>query len=76
MGRTRHGRGVRRRLRKVRSLTESFRIRLAERRDLSAVAAIERAAGEAFRGIGMATIADDEPYTDEEIDPYLRDDRA
>ena len=53
-----------------------MRIRLAERRDLPAVAAIERAAGEAFRAIGMATIADDEPFTDEEIEPYLREGRA
>jgi GNAT superfamily N-acetyltransferase len=52
------------------------RIRAAERRDLTVLAEIERAAGEAFRDVGMAIIADEDPFTDEELEPYVRDGRA
>lgn len=40
-------------------------IRLAHERDIGHLAEIERAAGEAFRGIGMPEIADDDPLPDD-----------
>jgi GNAT superfamily N-acetyltransferase len=47
-------------------------IRHADVRDLEHLREIERAAGEAFRGIGMAGVADDEPYSVAELAGYLR----
>lgn len=51
-------------------------IRRASREDLLAFAVIEQAACELFRGIGMAEIADDAPFTIDELVPYQRADRA
>lgn len=42
-------------------------IRAARTTDIPAIQDIERAAGEAFRGIGLATIADDEPPSADEL---------
>ncbi|MEV4535644.1 GNAT family N-acetyltransferase [Asanoa sp. NPDC049518] len=47
-------------------------IRRAQRADVPTLQAIERAAGEAFRDIGMPEIADDEPPTEEDLDAYLQ----
>ncbi|AMM33362.1 GCN5 family acetyltransferase [Sinomonas atrocyanea] len=47
-----------------------MRIRSVRRDELPALQAIERAAGEAFRGRGMAQIADDEPPTVEALHHY------
>ncbi|MFE0174911.1 GNAT family N-acetyltransferase [Streptomyces sp. NPDC059002] len=44
--------------------------------ELPALQDIERAAGEPFRGIGMAAIADDEPPAVEELDRFRRAGRA
>ncbi|MFI7320120.1 GNAT family N-acetyltransferase [Streptomyces venezuelae] len=49
-----------------------MRIRPATATELPALQHIERAAGEPFRSLGMAAIADDEPPTVEELDRYLR----
>jgi hypothetical protein len=38
-------------------------VRAARREDLLAVRELERAAGAAFRDLGMAAVADDEPPT-------------
>jgi GNAT superfamily N-acetyltransferase len=51
-------------------------IREASLTDLPALRDIERAAGEPFRGLGMAAIADDEPFTLAELTGYQRDGRA
>jgi len=51
-------------------------IRTASPTDLSALPAIERAAGEPFRAIGMTAIADDEPPTVDELTAFQRDGRA
>jgi predicted N-acetyltransferase YhbS len=45
-------------------------IRFARDEDLPAFEAIERAAGEAFRAIGMALVADDAPFSIEELRGY------
>ncbi len=42
-------------------------IRAARREDFLALRDLERAAGEPFRGLGMAEVADDEPLTVEEL---------
>ncbi|MFD5102562.1 GNAT family N-acetyltransferase [Streptomyces albidochromogenes] len=52
------------------------RIRLATPADLPTLQAIERAAGEPFRALGMAPIADDEPPALELLDGYRRAGRA
>ncbi|MET9291424.1 GNAT family N-acetyltransferase [Streptomyces sp. NPDC003077] len=52
------------------------RIRPATERELPALQAIERAAGEPFRSLGMDAIADDEPPTLEELVGYQRAGRA
>ncbi|MEW1748060.1 GNAT family N-acetyltransferase [Streptomyces angustmyceticus] len=44
--------------------------------DLPALRTIERAAGEAFRDLGMTAIADDEPPSFAELTAYLRTGRA
>ncbi|WP_327705559.1 GNAT family N-acetyltransferase [Streptomyces decoyicus] len=44
--------------------------------ELPALRAIERAAGEAFRGLGMAAIADDEPPSPAQLTSYQRAGRA
>ncbi|GIF69897.1 GCN5 family N-acetyltransferase [Asanoa ishikariensis] len=49
-----------------------MRIRKAQQNDLATLQDIERAAGEAFRGIGMPEIADDEPPTTSELEGYLQ----
>jgi GNAT superfamily N-acetyltransferase len=51
-------------------------IRLATAADLPRLAAIEVAAGEMFRGLGMARVADDDPFTAEELAGYQRAGRA
>lgn len=49
-----------------------MRIRPVTAAELPALQNIERAAGEPFRSLGMAAIADDEPPTIEELDGYRR----
>ncbi|MFC9787289.1 GNAT family N-acetyltransferase [Rhodococcus sp. NPDC127528] len=51
-------------------------IRLATTADLPRLAAIEVAAGEMFRELGMAAVADDDPFTVEELEGYRRGGRA
>ncbi|KAB8163784.1 GNAT family N-acetyltransferase [Streptomyces sp. 3MP-14] len=49
-----------------------MRVRSAEHRDLPLLREIERAAGEPFRALGMAEIADDEPPGEGELSRRLR----
>jgi GNAT superfamily N-acetyltransferase len=49
-----------------------MRIRAVTETDLPLLQDIERAAGECFRTVGMAAIADDEPLTLKELDDYRR----
>ncbi|MEU5871402.1 GNAT family N-acetyltransferase [Glycomyces sp. NPDC047369] len=49
-----------------------MRIRAVTAADLPLLQDIERAAGECFRTVGMAAIADDEPLTLKELDDYRR----
>jgi len=51
-------------------------IRLAQEADLPVLREIEQAAGQAFRLIGMAAVADDELPTLESLRSYQRDGRA
>jgi GNAT superfamily N-acetyltransferase len=51
-------------------------IRPARADDLPELRAVERAAGQPFRDIGMAAVADDEPPTVEELAAYQADGRA
>ena len=51
-------------------------IRLARPSDLPALAEIERSAGEIFREFGMDAVADDEPFSAEELTPFISDGRA
>ncbi|OXM42340.1 GNAT family N-acetyltransferase [Amycolatopsis alba] len=51
-------------------------IRLAAPEDLPVLQDIERAAGEPFRALGMAAIADDDPPSIEELTAYLDAGRA
>lgn len=51
-------------------------IREARQGDLPGLREIERRAGELFREIGMAAVADDEPPTTSELLPYIEDGRA
>jgi GNAT superfamily N-acetyltransferase len=51
-------------------------IRQASLTDLSVLRDIERAAGEPFRALGMAAIADDEPPSIEALTSYQGDGRA
>ncbi|QSB16544.1 GNAT family N-acetyltransferase [Natronosporangium hydrolyticum] len=53
-----------------------MQIRTARPADLPVLREIERAAGESFRAIGMAAIADDEPLSVEELGRYQRAGRA
>jgi GNAT superfamily N-acetyltransferase len=52
------------------------RIRAAGSDDLAGLIEIERAAGEAFRSLGMDLVADDDPGTVEELVPYAECGRA
>lgn len=51
-------------------------VRPARGDDAADLRAIERAAGEAFRGIGMAAVADDEPMAVEVLAAYAADGRS
>lgn len=51
-------------------------VRRARRDDLPALCDLERAAGEPFRALDMAFVADDETWTVAELEPYERDGRA
>ncbi|WP_447040914.1 GNAT family N-acetyltransferase [Streptomyces sp. DSM 118878] len=53
-----------------------IRIRPAATSDLPSLQDIERAAGEPFRALGMAAIADDEPPTVEELERFRAAGRA
>ncbi|MEW2631365.1 GNAT family N-acetyltransferase [Streptomyces sp. NPDC048389] len=53
-----------------------MRIRPAEEAELPLLQDIERAAGEPFRALGMAAIADDEPPSLAELDRHRRDGHA
>ena len=53
-----------------------MRIRAATAAELPALQDIERAAGEALRGIGMPEIADDEPFSLDELTAYRQAGRA
>jgi GNAT superfamily N-acetyltransferase len=55
---------------------ESVRIRAPHEDELAVLRDIERAAGECFRAIGMAEIADDEPFPLEVLGDYRRAGRA
>lgn len=46
-------------------------VRRAETRDGPVLQAIERAAGERFRSVGLAAIADDDPFPLDELDGYV-----
>ncbi|OLF15219.1 GNAT family N-acetyltransferase [Actinophytocola xanthii] len=51
-------------------------MRIAAREDLPALPEVERAAGEAFRELGMAAVADDDLPSLAELAGYQRDGRA
>ncbi|KRF20640.1 hypothetical protein ASG90_18915 [Nocardioides sp. Soil797] len=51
-------------------------LRPATIQDLTRLREIERAAGAAFRSIGMEAVADDAPPSVEELEPYVRAGRA
>ncbi|RSN31482.1 GNAT family N-acetyltransferase [Amycolatopsis sp. WAC 04169] len=51
-------------------------IRLATPEDLPALQDVERAAGEPFRALGMAAIADDDPPSIADLTVFQRDGRA
>lgn len=51
-------------------------IRPARADDLAVLVSIERAAGEAFRAIGMGIVADDDPRSVEALAPYVERDHA
>lgn len=51
-------------------------IRPARPADLAFLPAIERSACEAFRSLGMDVVADDDPGSVAELEPYSEDDRA
>jgi GNAT superfamily N-acetyltransferase len=51
-------------------------IRTARRDDLAALCELERAAGERFRAVGMAAVADDDPPSMAELLAYQQDGRA
>jgi ribosomal protein S18 acetylase RimI-like enzyme len=51
-------------------------IRCARVAELPVLQDIERAAGETFRAIGMPEVADDEPFSIDELLVYLRDGRV
>jgi GNAT superfamily N-acetyltransferase len=51
-------------------------IRVARTVDLPVLVEIERAAGETFRSPGMDLVADDDPGSVEELEPYADDGRA
>ncbi|MGA5872948.1 GNAT family N-acetyltransferase [Streptomyces cinereoruber] len=53
-----------------------MRIRAAAAADLPLLQDIERAAGEPFRALGMAAIADDDPPSPEALEAYRRAGRA
>lgn len=53
-----------------------MRIREATETELTLLQALERAAGEPFRALGMARIADDEPPSLDDLDGYRRAGRA
>jgi ribosomal protein S18 acetylase RimI-like enzyme len=53
-----------------------MRIRPATTADFPLLQDLERAAGECFRGIGMPEIADDEPFSFEQLARYQRMDLA
>lgn len=53
-----------------------MRIRAAHREEFSVLQDIELAAGAAFRDVGMPEVADDEPFTDEELGRYTDARRA
>ena len=51
-------------------------IREAQAADLTEMITIERVAGEAFRHVGMASIADDPPATVDELTAFLKSGKA
>lgn len=51
-------------------------VRLARATDLPRLVEIERAAGETFRALGMDLVADDDPGSVEDLEPYAAGDRA
>ncbi|MEU4667155.1 GNAT family N-acetyltransferase [Amycolatopsis sp. NPDC023774] len=51
-------------------------IRLARASDLPLLGELERAAGEPFRDLGMAAVADDEPFSVAQLRPYQADERC
>ncbi len=57
-------------------LTRRVQIRAARADDLASLVEIERAAGETFRSLGMALVADDDPGSVEELTPYADGGRA
>ena len=51
-------------------------LRAATETDLTSIPQLEREAGERFRALGMALVADDEPFALSELRHYLDADRA
>jgi GNAT superfamily N-acetyltransferase len=58
------------------SLRQPGRVRRARTTDVAAIQDVERAAGELFRGIGMADVAAHDPPSAAELEAYLADGRA
>lgn len=53
-----------------------MRLRAARAEDFAELQEIERAAGQLFRAVGMVEIAEDEPFTFEELEGYQQGGRA
>ena len=59
----------------VASLSGEYKIRLGDERELAHLQALERAAGIAFREVGMDEIADDDPPSVATLQAYCRAER-
>lgn len=58
------------------AMSSECSLRVAKADDLHILQEIERNAGEAFRGIGMHLVADDEPLSMEKVGEHVERDRA
>jgi len=54
----------------------ALNIRPARLADVPALIEIERAASDMYRSLSMDFVADDDPGSPEELEPYVRDHRA
>jgi GNAT superfamily N-acetyltransferase len=57
-------------------MTKNIRVRAARWEDLPGLRELERAAGAAFRALGMAAVADDDPPSITELIAFQQDGRA